>query len=444
MERIKNNKNVKIKEYISMQKSEKYISLKEIEETGKKLIQSGEREYIDAKIDENKIAELIFTSGTTSESKAVMLSHKNIAANIYSMQISQCILPTDVNIALLPFHHVYGSTGLLMMLASGAKTVYTDGLKYISQNLKEYGVTVFVGVPLIIEAIYRRVSKEIEKKGKTKKVENARKISNILRKFHIDLRRILFKEIINGLGGKLEYVVLGGAPANVEIINTLNDFGIVTTQGYGLTETSPVVSSENYNCLKPGSVGKPLKNIELKIEAPDENGIGEIAVRGKNVMLGYYKNEEATKEVIRDGWFYTGDLGRFDEKGFLYISGRHKNMIVLKNGKKVFPEELEELVNKIELVKESMVFGLPDPKDNTDIKLSVKVVYDKELVDEKYENLSLDEIKEIIWKQIKEINKTFPKYKYIKNIILTDQELIKTTTKKIKRNKELERILNKN
>ena len=274
-----------------------------------------------------------------------------------------------------------------------------------------------------------------------KLVNIATKISNFLLKLHIDLRRILFKSIINELGGKLRFVISGGAPADSKIAKGFNDLGIEVVQGYGLTETSPVIAAENKKCMKAGTVGIPMLNVKLEIENPDENGIGEIRVKGPNVMLGYYENEEATKEVLKDGWFYTGDLGYLDKNGCLAITGRSKNLIVLKNGKKVFPEELETLVNRLELVEECMVYGMPDEKDKNDVKLSIKVVYNKEIVKEKYSDKTKEELYKIIWTEIKEINKTLPRYKYIKGMILTDEELIKTTTKKVKRQEEMKKIM---
>ena len=318
---------------------------------------------------------LLFTSGTTSASKAVMLSQKNIASNIYALQSVEDIRETDTNIAFLPFHHIFGSTCLIMMLASGVKTVFPDGLRYIKQNLKEYKVTVFVGVPVLTEAIYKTMMKEIKKQGKEKVIKIAKIISKLLLKVHIDIRRKIFKQIIDALGGELRFVITGGAPADKEILQGFNDLGIKTLQGYGLSETSPVIAAENYNTLKNGSVGKPMINDIIEIVNKDETGIGEIRVKGPNIMLGYYEMPEITAEVLKDGWFYTGDLGYFDKKGLLYITGRNKNMIVLKNGKKVFPEEIETIINRLELVEECMVFGMPDKDDKNFVKLSVKVVY---------------------------------------------------------------------
>ena len=239
----------------------------------------------------------------------------------------------------------------------------------------------------------------------------------------------------------MRFVISGGAPLDKRVAKGFNELGIKLVQGYGLTETSPVIAAENDRKVKYGSIGVPMDNVEVEFENKDENGIGELKVKGPNVMLGYYENPEATKEVLKDGWFYTGDLGYMDKQGYLFITGRKKDMIVLKNGKKVFPEELELLINRLEEVEECMVFGLPDNKDKNDVKLSVKIVYNKEYVKEKYPNVKQEELEKIIWEKIKEINKTFPPYKYIKNMILTDKELIKTTTKKIKRNEEMRQLV---
>ena len=438
---IKNNKNTSLSEYICMSETEGYKSVKDLVEQGEKLLKEGNEEYLQAEINENEMNILLFTSGTTSKSKAVMLSQRNIASNIYAMQCVEDIRPTDTNIAFLPFHHIFGSTCIIMMLASGTKNVFPDGLRYIKQNLNEYKVTLFVGVPVLIEAIYKTIMKEIDKQGKTKLIKFARIISRTLLKLHIDIRRKLFKQVIDALGGELRFVISGGAPADSKIAQGFNDLGIKTVQGYGLSETAPVIAAENGKVLKYGSVGIPMINDTIEIVNKDENGIGEIRVKGPNVMLGYYEMPELTKEVLRDGWFYTGDLGCFDKNGILYITGRNKNMIVLRNGKKVFPEELETLVNRLELVEESMVFGMPDEKAKDDVKVSVKIVYNKEVVKEKYADKTQDELYKIIWEQIKELNKSFPRYKHIQKLILTDEELIKTTTKKVKRQEEMKKIL---
>lgn len=263
-----------------------------------------------------------------------MLSQKNIASNIYAMQRVEDIRSTDSNLAFLPMHHIFGSTCLIMMLACGVRTSFPDGLRYVAQNLKEYEVSVFVGVPLLVEAIYNKVVKEIDKQRKTKLIKNAIRVSNFLLKFHIDIRRKLFKQIIDQLGGKMRFVISGGAPLDPKIQKGFIDLGIDMVQGYGLTETSPVIAAENMYKSRTGSIGVPMENVTVEIVNKDDNGIGELRAKGPNVMLGYYENEEETKNVLKDGWFYTGDLGYIDKDGFIFITGRQKNMIVLKNGKK--------------------------------------------------------------------------------------------------------------
>ena len=438
---IKENGKTQIKVFICMSKFKDFINVPDLIEEGTEIIKSGNREYIDCEIDSHAMSILLFTSGTTSRSKAVMLSQYGIAVNVYDMQLVEDIRDTDVNIAFLPFHHIFGSTCMIVMLACGVKTVFTDGLRYIQKNLKEYKVTVFVGVPILVDKMYENIEKEIAKQNKTKLIEFAKALSNVLLKLHIDIRRKLFKQVIDGLGGEMRFVISGGAPLDKRTEKGFNDLGIKMVQGYGLTETSPVIAAENFKQVKYGSVGIPLKDVQVEIVNKDDKGIGEIRVKGPNVMLGYYENEEATKEVLKDGWFYTGDLGYIDKKGFLFITGRQKDMIVLKNGKKVFPEELETLVNRIYEVEESFVFGMPEEDDPSKIKVAIKVVYNKDKVKEKYGDISKDDLYKKIWAQIKEVNKTLPPYKYIKHMILTDKPLIKTTTQKIKRKEEIKTVL---
>ncbi len=443
IEKIKQNRKTNLQEFICMTEKEGYKNFWTLKDEGADILKSGNTEYVDCEIDNDKMAILLFTSGTTSKSKAVMLSNRNIASNVYAMLLVEDMRSTDNNLAFLPFHHIFGSTCMIVMIAIGAKTAFPDGLRYVAQNLREYQISLFVGVPLLVEAIYKNIEKEIEKKGKTKLINNAKKLSNCLLKLHIDVRRKLFKDVIDALGGRMRFIISGGAPLDKKVAQGFNELGIEVVQGYGLTETSPVISAENAKKKRYGSIGLPMENVEVEIVNKDENGIGEIRIKGPNIMLGYYENEEATKNVIKDGWFYTGDLAYRDKDGFIFLTGRQKDMIVLKNGKKVFPEELETLINRIDLVKECIVYGMPDEKDKNDLKLSVKIVYDKKVADEKYAGKSEEELHQILWEQIKEINKSFPPYKYIKNMILTDEELIKTTTQKIKRNEEIKKILSK-
>lgn len=428
-----------LKQAICMEEAndENILSIQNVRNIGKEEIEKGNKIFIEAPIDNKKMAAIIFTSGTTSKCKAVMLSHYNIASNIYSMQCVEKIYDTDVNMAFLPFHHTFGSTGLLFFVAHGATNVFCDGLRYIQDNLKEYQVSVFVCVPLLLEAMYKKIMHGIEKQGKMKKVQKGLKISKFLLKFGIDIRRKIFKEIIDNLGGKLRFVINGASAIEKKVAEGFTDFGILTVQGYGLTETSPVLAAENAKAVRYGSIGFPLPEIEIKIDNPNEEQIGEIIAKGPNVMLGYYEDEEATNEVLKDGWFHTGDLAKMDKDGFIFITGRKKNVIVLKNGKNVYPEELEVLINNLPYVAESMVFGMPK---NDDFVISVKIVYNENYVKEKYGDISEEELREIIWKDIKKINKGVPTYKYIKNLIVTSEPMVKTTTAKVKRFEEMKNI----
>lgn len=437
---IKNGK-TKIKYYICTEKIPEYLYFYDLMADGKKEIENGNKDYINAKIDPYKMSILLFTSGTTSLSKAVMLNQNGIATNIYDMQLVEIFYDTDVNIAFLPFHHIFGSTGMLVMLASGMKTVFPDGLRYIKQNLAEYKVSVFVGVPILIEKMYSTVQKELEKRKKLKLVNFLIGLSNFLLKLHIDIRRKLFKQLIDALGGSMRFIISGGAPLDKKISNWFNSIGIYLVQGYGLTETSPVISAENSYERRAGSVGKPMQDVEIQIVDKDTTGIGEITAKGPNVMLGYYNDKTLTDTVIKDNWFHTGDLGYIDKDGFLFITGRKKDMIVLKNGKKVFPEELELLVNNLEEVEESFIYGLPEDNDKNDVKIAVKIVYDEKNIKSKHPDMSEEELHTLLWNKIKDINKTLPMYKYIKDMTLTTEPLIKTSTQKIKRFEELKKVL---
>lgn len=434
-----------VKNFISMtelEKNEGFVSLKDLEEKGKKILEKTENEkefYLKASPMSKKpeeLATIIFTSGTTSMSKAVMLSNKNIASNMYDMMCAEKILSTDVNLLFLPLHHTFGSTQMLLFFSNGATTVFCDGLRHIQENLKEYKVTTFVCVPLLLEVMYKNIWKAIEKQGKTKQIKFALKLSNALRKIKIDIRRKIFKPILDQFGGELRFIISGAAAINKEVAKGFNDFGIFTIQGYGLTETSPVLCAENEKHIRYGSVGLPFPSVQIKIENKNEEGIGEITAKGPNVMLGYYEMEEETANVLKDSWFYTGDLGYLDKDGYLFITGRKKNVIVLKNGKNIYPEELEQLITKLPYVAEVMVYG--KEKDD-DLVVSAKIVYDKDYVKKNYKDKTNEELKEIFWQDIKEINKTMPTYKYIKNLVVTDEPMIKTTTAKIKRFEEIKK-----
>lgn len=440
MENIKQNSTNEIEYYICMDDTDnEEITLGKLISRGKELLSNGDTRFKDATINPEEMDIILFTSGTTSASKAVMLSQKNIVSNIHALNSIIKVYPTDRNMAFLPLHHTFGSTGLLFFISNGVSNVFCDGLKYIQKNLQEYKVTIFVCVPLLLEAMNKRILKEIDKQGKTKLIKIVTKISNFLLKFGIDIRRKVFKDIINNLGG-LRMAVSGAAGIDKNVVENFTNFGIKTVQGYGLTETAPVITAENDENIRYGSVGFPLKNVEIEIFEPNEQGIGEIIAKGPNVMLGYFENKEATDEVLIDGWFHTGDLGYVDKDGFLFITGRKKNVIVMKNGKNIYPEELEALITTLPYVAENMVFGIPTRDD--DLDLAAKIVYNKEYVEEVYGEISEEELQEKIWQDIKKINKTMPPYKYIREIIVTDEPMIKTTTQKVKRFEEIKKILN--
>lgn len=444
MDRVRNEKIGKIQFFVSMDaesSNDEVYSQKELIRIGKDLMKNGSRIFTDCEIDNEKMSIMLFTSGTTSKSKAVALSHKNICANIYDIASVFDVSEKDTLLSFLPLHHTYECTvGFLYPVFVGATITYCEGIRHIADNIREYQVSVMISVPVLFESLYKRVMETIEKKGMTKKVQTGLKISNFLRKIGIDIRRKIFKEIHESLGGKLRLFVAGAAAFDPKMEKGLNDLGIDTYQGYGLTETSPVIAAEHKTVVRYGSIGKVFPSLEAKIFEPNEDGIGELIVKGDTVMLEYVGNSEATNEVIQDGWFHTGDLGYFDKDGFLFITGRKKNVIVLKNGKNIYPEEIEAMINDIPGVKESFVFGRPEGDDKVDLKLATKVVYDAELMKTEFGLQEEKEIKDKIWKEIKEINKKMPTYKYIKELMVTQEEFIKTTTQKIKRFEELKKL----
>ena len=411
-------------------------------EKGNLLLKQGDDKYDNVKINNKEMSIMLFTSGTTSISKAVALSQSNICEDIYALSQMTDIRKEDTFLSFLPLHHTFESTcTFLYGTFSGITVAFCDGIKYVQKNLAEFKVTGIDCGPIMLEIMYKKIKKGIEEKGKTKLVNKMTKVCNGLLKVGIDIRRKVFKEVLDNLGGKIRILIAGGAAMSKDAIQGFLDLGINLLQGYGLTETSPVVAGENDKFKRCGSVGFPLPGIDVKIDNPDKDGIGEIAVKAPTVMLEYVDNPEATKNVLKDDWFYTGDLGYFDKDGFLFITGRKKDVIVLKNGKNIFPEELEILINKLPYVSESMVFG--KPLEDGDYKICAKIVYNKEHFDEMYSNISdQEEIKNIIWNDIKnEVNHKMPAYKYIREIIITEVPLIKTTTQKVKRHEELKLIL---
>ncbi len=433
----------KVKFFISMdneQKQGEIYSQKELIKLGKDLIKNGARTFLDAEIDNEAMSILLFTSGTTAVSKAVQLSHKNICTNLYDIGSVFDCSKDDTFLSFLPLHHVFECTvGFLYPVSVGSSIAFCSGIRHIAENLKDYQISVMISVPVLFESMYKKVMKSIEDKGKLGTVKFGKKLGKALKFLGIDIRRKLFKEIHENLGGKVRLFVAGAAAFDKEVEKGFNDFGIETFQGYGLSEASPVVAAEHKTCTKLGSIGQPFPSLQAKIVEPNELGIGELAVKGDSVMLGYYNYSE--KGVTDDGWLLTGDLGYIDSEGFIFLTGRKKSVIVLKNGKNVYPEEIETLIDKIPGVKESFVFGRPEKDDESTVKLGVKIVYDKEIVKEQYKVENIEEIRKVLWDKVKEVNRKMPTYKYIKEMILTEEELIKTTTLKVKRFEEIKTVL---
>ena len=392
-------KKTKLKYIISMDlenDNDGIISQKRLISEGIQLVKSGDTSFTNAKIDNEKMSIMLFTSGTTSISKAVALSHKNICSNLMDISSILDVNSSDVFLSFLPLHHVFECTvGFLYPISIGGSIAFCEGVKHMAENIKEFEITAMISVPAVFDIIYRKVMKTIEKKGKLANLEKGKKVSQFLLKMKIDLRKQLFKEVHESLGPKLKLVVTGGAALDPETEKGFNDLGFDVEQGYGLTETAPVIAAETPKCRRLGSIGKKFPSVEVKIDDPDEEGIGELMAKGPSIMLGYYENEEATKSALEsDGWFHTGDLARIDKDGFIYISGRKKSVIVLNNGKNVFPEEIETLLNKVEGIKETFVFEKKE--DDGDVKVCVEIVYDKELIKELYNIEGEENIKEFL------------------------------------------------
>lgn len=441
--KLKNSNSNQLHTLICMDniKDKDIIKFEEILEEGRKLRESNSnkiKKYEDITVDYNAMSIMLFTSGTTDLSKIVMLSQKNICNNVYGYQNHFKMLPTDTLLSFLPIHHTFESSiTIIYGFYCGATVAFCDGLRYIADNLKEYHVSIFVAVPLVLETMYKKINKGIKEQGKEKLINTMIKVSNGLLKMHIDVRKKIFKAIIDKFGGKLRIILYGGAALDKDTIVGFNNFGVDSIQGYGLTETSPVLVAESETKHKPGSAGYPLDEVELKIFEPDKDGVGEILAKGPNIMLGYYNDEEKTKDAFEDGWFRTGDYGYIDNEGFLFITGRKKDIIVLRNGKNIYPQELEFLINKLDYVQESMVYSREASK--TDTLLAAKIVYDKEIMEKNFPDKSVNDYKNIIWNDIKEINKNLADYKHIKKITITDVPMEKTTTQKIKRYQEIKK-----
>ena len=441
IQNIKYSEKNKLKHLISMDSDENFegiYSQKELIREGRKLIEEGNNEFLNAKIDPKEMEIMLFTSGTTSKAKVVALSHQNICTNLMDIGSVLDVTQEDVFLSILPIHHVFECTvGFLFSLYKGAETVFCDGLRHIVENLNEYHVTVMACVPGIYERIFMMIRKKLEKQRKLEEIlKNEEKYKNS----SMQKKKEVFKEIHNMLGGKVKLLISGAAALDKTIEEKYRLLGLNLVQGYGLTETSPVVAVGTNKNYKLGSIGKTVPSVEAKLVDVNDDGIGELVVRGSSVMLGYYENEKVNKKSLQDGWFYTGDLAKIDEEGYIFICGRKKSVIVLKNGKNIFPEEMENLVNKIEGIRESFIFGKIQSNDENNIKINVKIVFDRDVMKDVYKVEADEDIYKVLSKKIKEVNQTMPSYKAIRGMILTEEPLIKTTTNKIKRQENLDEI----
>lgn len=407
---------------------------------GNKLIEAGDHSYLDIKIDPDEFKVLIFTSGTTSQAKGVMICNRNLAENINAVSAYVYLDEKDRLMSILPLHHTYESTiGFLLPFAVGASISVCEGLKYIVPNLKETKPTAMLTVPLLVENLYKKINENIVKSKKDKLVKSMIHVTNALKSVNVDIKRKVFSEIYENLGGNIRIIVSAAAPIDAKVGKWVQDIGINFLQGYGLTETSPIAALTPDFEPMVGSAGKPVICAEIKIDNPNEKGEGEVLIKSRTLMLGYYEDEEATDEAIQDGWFHSGDIGYLDENNFLFITGRSKNVIVTQNGKNIYPEEIELMLGKIEEIKECMVYGKEEGKSK-ELTISVKVIPDYEKIEEKYgKDLVEEEIHKIIWEEIKKVNKKLTSYKAIKYLEIKEDEFEKTTTMKIKRFAELQK-----
>lgn len=403
-----------------------------MKQEGKKLYENGLTDFDNIEINPDELRILLFTSGTTGNAKGVCLSQRNICSNLLSTYGIVKVKRSDLFFSVLPLHHTYECTlGFLLPIYSGASIAHCEGLRYITQNMAEYHPSVILCVPLLLEKLHKNIVKNMNKSLPEKyKKENENPFSTL--PFY--LKKIVKNKVKNTLGGRLRVFIVGAAAANPNIISDFRELKLNSLQGYGLTECSPLVSGNTDFFQKDDSAGLPIPNVEYKIENPDSEGIGEIIVKGTNVMLGYYKNDEDTKKVLKDGWFHTGDLGRVDENGYLYITGRCKSVIVTKNGKNIYPEEVEYYLNDNPLISESLVLGIHKENDD-ETYLNAQIYPNIEAITEYLKGSvpTKEEIKKIVSDVVSSVNKRLPNYKHIKGFDIRDNEFEKTTTQKIKR-----------
>ena len=421
------------------------VGIEHVIAEGKKLTDAGNTEYMDVEIDPEEFKFLIFTSGTTSQAKGVMLCHRNLAENVNAVSKYVKIYESDRFFSVLPLHHTYESSiGALLPFANGSSVAICGGLRYIVPDMQEAKPTAMLAVPLLVESLYKKINQSIEKSGKAGLVNSMLHLTNALNSVGIDIKRKVFKEIYDNLGGNMRIIVSAAAPIDKKIGKWVQDIGIEFLQGYGLTETAPIAALTPECDPRVGSVGLPVNCAQIKIHNPNENGEGEIWIKSQTLMLGYYEDEEATKEVVHDGWFNSGDIGYQDKDGYVYVTGRSKNVIVTQNGKNIYPEEIELLLSKIPEIQECMVYG-KEVEGEKELIISVKVIPNMEEIEKLHgKDLSEEEIHKIIWNKIKEVNKSLTSYKAIKNLEIKHDEFAKTTTMKIKRYVELQKDKEKN
>jgi len=423
-----------LKTYICMgePKMEPALKLSDLAERGKAKFENGDNSYYDYEIDPDRLATIVFTSGTTGKGKGVMLSQKNIASDMTQGMYLFAITPKTMSV--LPPHHTYCSTVVFVgHFSQGCTTFINSGLKYFLNEVKEQQPSHLVLVPLFVETMYKRIWNTAEKSGKANMLKRMIKVSNFLRKIGIDLRSVFFKSVLENFGGKLEMIISGGAAINQDIIDFFDAIGITILNGYGITECSPLVSCNRNKYQKKGSVGIPIIGEQVKIKDPDENGEGEICVKGPNVMLGYYKNPEATAAAFdEEGYFMTGDYGKLDDEGWLYITGRLKNIIILSNGKNVYPEEIEQEVQRIPGVSEVVVYAGETKNQSNKEVIVAEIFPDYELL--KLKGIEgAQAIKEYFNKEIKNVNSRMAPHKTIRKVKIREEEFIKNTSKKILR-----------
>ncbi|MBN2558650.1 MAG: AMP-binding protein [Clostridia bacterium] len=411
----------------------RFISYDGLITMGRKEIEAANRSYIDAKIDPQAVNILLFTSATTSTSKAAQLTHYNIVSNLMSMVTLIKLEQSDRFLSFLPLHHTYECTcGFLCPLFMGCSVAFSEGLKHLVDNMKESGATIMLGVPLLFEGMYKKLWKKAEASGSAPKLRKALKISNFLMKLGIDLRKKLFHTIYEGLGGTIRMFISGAAAISPDVAKFFRGIGLDFFQGYGLTECSPILALNSDIDFIDASAGKAIPGVDIQIWEPNEEGIGEIVAKGPNIMKGYLDEPGLNEEIFEGGYFHTGDMGYMDDEGFIFITGRKKCVIVTKNGKNIYPEEIEQLINKSAYVSESMVFGVVDP-DSKEELITASILPDLEVFESEFGNSSPEFVKSKLRELIKGVNSSLVNYKMIRDVKVRSTEFVKTTTGKIKR-----------